>query len=228
VAFARTRPEAFAITSLLTATPLAVAAWLWTRHGPAHAGVQAMASLIIWLALGLVAAWMLWRRSAPWEWARRIPARLTALSGADAPFVVRRGHVALIVALMLFGLAGQFDIARTNVDVNSPENTLNADAEAALWIKAHTDTNAVVMARQNYTVYHFSGRRMVWLPPSSNAKLLIDGIKRLKVNYIVVVHRQWSYYLPSDDDSFASLALAFPSSVHEEFENAHFRVFKTN
>jgi len=222
VALARNRPRVFATTLLLVAAPLAAAAWLWTRRGATGAGIQATASLMIWLALGLVAAWMLWRR---------IPAPLSSksLGGAEAPLVMRGSGVALIVAPMLFGVAGQFDLARANVDMNSSVNTVNPDAEAGLWLKAHTDTNAVVMARQESIVYHFSGRTVVWLPPSANAKVLIDGVRRLKVDYIVVVHREaGSYFLPSDDDAFASLAAAFPSSFHEEYENAHIRVFKTH
>lgn len=230
VALARKRPEVIAVASLLVSTTLALAAWSWTHQGPTHARVQATASLMIWLASGFVAAWILWGRSAPWEWARRLHARLASatLGGGTAPVAVRRGAGALVVATLSFGLFGQFDIARENLDLSSSVNALNPDAEAGLWLKAHTDTNAVVMARQVPAIYHYSGRKIVWLPPTSNAKLLIDGVKRLKVDYIVVVHRQYNYYLPSDDDSFASLAAAFPCNFHPEFENAHVRIFKTH
>jgi hypothetical protein len=84
----------------------------------------------------------------------------------------------------------------------------------------------VVMARQVPLVFHYAQRKVVWFPPSSNPQLLMDGIRRLHVDFIVVVRRTFSFYLPPETDCFTPLIVAFPNAFQLETVETDFRVFR--
>jgi hypothetical protein len=105
-------------------------------------------------------------------------------------------------------------------------NRVPADAKAGAWIRSHSDTNAVIMARQVPTVCHYSNRRVIWLPPSSDPQLLMEGTLKHQVNFVIVVRREDSYYLPPDEDCFAGLLNAYPSAFRLVCETPEFRVFE--
>ena len=46
---------------------------------------------------------------------------------------------------------------------------------------------------------------MVWFPPSSNAQILMEGIRKYNVNYVILIRRKQSYFLPPEEDCFASV-----------------------
>jgi hypothetical protein len=133
----------------------------------------------------------------------------------------------VVVLLVAVGLIEQTAIARANIDPHSWRYRAPPDVEAGIWLRQHTDPHAVVMARQLPTTYHYSDRHEVWFPPSTDAPLLMDGIRRLKVDYVVVVHRQDSYYLPPDDSCFDQLLRAYPRNFRLVYSTPEFRVFQT-
>ena len=61
------------------------------------------------------------------------------------------------------------------------------------------------MARHVPITYYYADRKIVWFPPSSNAQLLINGIVKHKIDYVVSIDRDVSYYLPPDDECMAAL-----------------------
>ncbi len=212
---------------------LAIGAWYWTqgsgiaRHMP-RGGLQGEISFLTWLLSAIVAALMAWASSAWFArtvlWLQRFSHRQGALR--ITPMRVSQVVVGVAaIGLMMTGLAQQLALGRDNVNLHSVVNSVPADAKAGMWIASHTDSNAVIMARHVPTAYHYSGRRVVWFPPSSNPQLLIEGIRRLKVDYVVVVHRQDSYYLPPDDDCFAPLLAAYPDAFRLVFQTPEFRIF---
>src|SRR5206468_5823305 len=95
------------------------------------------------------------------------------------------------------------------LDPNSTNNH-SPDAEAAIWINSHTDSSGVIMARHVPTAFHYSKRKVIWFPPSSNPQLLMEGIQKHRIEFVIVVHREHNYYLPSDDDCFTRLFTAYP------------------
>lgn len=204
---------------------LAFSAWRWTQGAVVsrhllHPSLQDEASLVTWVLSAIVAAWMAWAGSGWWtqaspvlQWSSR-PKRALQLLAAVG-----------VIGLIITGLGQQIALGRENVDLASVVNEVPPDPKAAMWIDSHTDTGAVIMARQVPTAYHYSRRRVVWFPPSSNPQLLMDGIRRLHVDYVVVVHRQYSYYLPPDDDCFAPLLAAYPEAFRLAFQAPEFRVF---
>jgi hypothetical protein len=211
---------------------LAIGARGWLRDVEAgavtHPAVQAKLSIGVWMVSALLATWLIWRGTAfP---ARFAPLRKSLTVAEVAPRLRSTNRIAAWVVtalLMAIGLTQQIAIARANIDPHSPLNGPRPDVDAGIWIRQHTDPHAVIMARHLPTTYHFSNRHEVWFPPSSNAALLMDGIRRLGVDYVVVVHRQDSYYLPPDDSCFDQLLRKYPRSFQLVFSNAEFRVFRT-
>jgi hypothetical protein len=134
--------------------------------------------------------------------------------------------IVLAAGMVVIGLTTQLKIARANLDLNSVTNRFPPDAEAGVWIRSHTDENAVVMARLVPTVYHYSKRNVIWFPPSSNPQLLMEGILKHKVNFVAVVRRDYNYFLPPDDDCFNPLLAAYPNDFRSVFQAPDFKIFE--
>jgi hypothetical protein len=134
--------------------------------------------------------------------------------------------ITAFVGLILAGLVLQIENGPINRDPRSDINRLSADAEAGKWIRSHTDANAIVMARQVPTVVHYSNRKVIWFPPSSNPQLLMDGIVKHKVDFVIGVRRENSYYLPSDEDCFSPLLKAYPEVFRLIEQGPDFSIFK--
>jgi len=219
---------------LPAAIVLGVESWIWTRglsvtHPRIHVGLQDELSFGCWTLSVILAVWMIWKGS---EWPKSFAATLESL-GKAAP--ARGWNTALgikiiggvaVSALILAGFSQQISAARANLDPNSRTNRITSDVEAGMWIASHTEPNAVVMARHVPTVYHYSERKVVWFPPSTNAKMLLEGIRQHGVKYLIVAHREDSYYLPPDDESFAPLQAAEPNAFRLVYERPKFRVFE--
>jgi len=230
---ARNKPRLLGAAWLPASVVLAIGAWYWTqgsgiaRH-MLRGGLQGEISFLTWLLSAIVAALMAWASSA---WLARTFLWLQCFSHRQGALRITPMRVSQLlvgvaaIGLIITGLEQQIALGRDNMNLNSVVNSVPADAEAGMWIASHTDSNAVVMARLVPTDYHYSGRRVVWFPPSSNPQLLIEGIRRLKVDYVVVVHRQYSYYLPPDDDCFAPLLAAYPEAFHLAIQTPEFRIF---
>jgi hypothetical protein len=73
------------------------------------------------------------------------------------------------------------------------------------------------MARKDDIVYHYSHHRVVWFPPSRDAAVLMDGIRRWHVRYVVVHYGNDFYWQPSAADCLAALVVKYP----EAFRLAH-------
>jgi hypothetical protein len=69
------------------------------------------------------------------------------------------------------------------------------------------------MARQWDVAYHYADRKVVWFPPSTDADLLLDGILKYRVDFVVVVTRgKDSYWRPDEDRCFQSLVDRYPAN----------------
>ena len=53
----------------------------------------------------------------------------------------------------------------------------------------------------------------------------MEGIRRHKVDFVIVVRRQSSYYLPTDDDCFAPLLTAYPDAFRLVYQAPELRIF---
>lgn len=213
---------------------LTVSSWFWMRGSGfagylPHAGFQDEASFLVWLLSAIMAGWMAWSgttwlhsASAFLRWCFR-PLRVLRINPLH---IAKVFGILLLVGLIGKGLTAQIRIGRANLDLHSATNRLPPDAEAGIWIRSHTEPNAIVMARLVPTVYHFSNRKVVWFPPSSNPKLLMEGILKFQVDFLIVVRRSYSYYLPADDDCFGPLLDASPAAFHLVYQTPDLRIYR--
>jgi len=115
--------------------------------------------------------------------------------------------------------------------ISPAENTsfLNAvapEVESALWTRSHTPINSIIMARLLPTVYHYAERRVVWFAPISDPDVLMQGILRHKVDYVIVIKHIDPYYLPDDDYCFDRLLAKHRDSFRIVFQDSNLRIFQ--
>ncbi len=235
VELAQSKPRLFAVVWYPLAVILAISSWFWMHgswigdHQP-HAGLQDETSFVIWVLSAILAVRMLWDEkswqtllysfhgwfSLPLGSSRVSPLRISQSLG-----------IAAVVVLTAVGLFMQVPVARRNVNLDSHTNAYPPDVQAAQWIHSHTDENAIIMARHVPITYHHANRKVVWFPPSSNPQLLMDGIQRHKIEYVISVTREDSYYLPADDDCLDALLAAYPGAFRLVESGPEFRIFQT-
>lgn len=231
-ALARHRPRLLALTWYPIAVILGVSAWFW-MHGQwiashlTHAGLQDEASFAIWVGSAVLCVRVLWAESS-WErmsnvlrrwFLRQSILRISPLKACQ--FI---GAIAAF-ALCMMGLGTQFSLARANRDYAS-QHALPPDIQAAMWAKSNTPATAILMARYVPTVYHYSQRATIWFPPSTNAKMLMEGIRRHKIDYVLVVSRVYDYYLPPDDDGMAALLMSYPEAFQLIYQTPELRIYR--
>jgi hypothetical protein len=122
-----------------------------------------------------------------------------------------------VLCILLAGVWTQTILGLENIHT-IPE--MDPNIEAAQWIRENSPPDAVVMARWEARVYHYSDRRVIWFPASTDPKLLMSGMRRHKIRLIVVIEDddEYSYWKPSDSRCFKVLVQAYPErfrSVHE-------------
>jgi hypothetical protein len=235
IALAKHRPRLLALAWYPVGVILAVSSWFW-MHGSwiashmTHAGLQDESSFIVWILTSILAVRMLWEESS---WSRASTAFRLWLHQPAGYLRISRLRVLhcmgvlAVVVLIAIGLDAQIKLARTNLDVNSETNRLPPDVLAGQWINAHTEPSAIVMARHLPIIYHYAARNMVWFPPSSNPQLLMEGIRKHKIDFIVVVTRENSYYLPPEEDCMAALLPVYPNAFDLVHESDHYKIYRT-
>lgn len=207
------KPRATAALGLAVSIPLGIHSSLWAfglRSGDVvSGGLQADLSALVWMALIVTSGWMAWAGRAPFSARLHVPS-LHWLGGARAGLPAAGAVVVLF--LVAVGVVQQVDMGWSNThltgeDINPP------DVEGARWIAAHTSPDAVVLARHYAVVYYYSHRNVQWFPPISRPDVLLEGIRKRYVNYVLVVERQNPFYLPSDVDCFKLLLHAHPEAL---------------
>ena len=210
--WSRERPQMVGVLLLPCFAALAIAAaWEgWARFG----GLQEKSSTIVWLGCAVVCVGLVWKKTLSnihvssvchlfgrEDWTAILSLRSMQLA------------VAVVVAyLVVTGCAAEITTGRENL-ISGPVKMENTpEIQAAGWIAAHTDPNAIVASSQVDLIYHYSGRQVIWFPPISNPKVLMDGIREHRIQYIVVISRRFNYYIPSETTCFGLLGMAYPGS----------------
>jgi hypothetical protein len=105
---------------------------------------------------------------------------------------------------------------------------MDANIEAAQWVRAHSAPDAVVMARWESMVYHYSGRRVIWFPASTDPSLLMAGIRRFHISLIVLTEgdSDGSYWTPSDRRCFGTLLRTYPEMFHQVHRGGHEQIYE--
>ncbi len=128
------------------------------------------------------------------------------------PLLLRVAAVATVAGLTATGTAQAFTIGRRNMIPVLTQQSGYPMIEAAEWIRTHEPANSVVMARDCDFIFHFTRGRVVWFPPISDPKVIMDGILRYKVGVILVVHHADNYWLPAEDTCFRALQATYGNS----------------
>lgn len=234
VTLAKDKPRLLGVVWYPFAVILAISSWFWMNgswigHQQPRAGLQDEASFVVWVLSATLAVYALWNEpswkkfyalfmawfSHPLGSSRFSPLRISQFLG-----------IAVVAVLTAVGLLMQAPVARRNLDLSSKTNSNPPDVQAALWIQSHANEQGIVMARHVPITYHYVNRKVVWFPPSSNPQLLIEGIQRHKIDYVISVSREDSYYLPPDEDCIAALLAAYPSALELVHEGPEFKIFR--
>ncbi len=216
----KTRAASCSLLALAVAGAYSSMTWGWHTEHPSPALCAGIWGAVGFISLGLVVGGPdLARRLSLWL-ARPLSVRAMRVSPAVA------GTAVLVVMLMVLGVAMEMKIGRKNIhfDITADENY--QDIEAGEWIKGHSPPSAVVMARKEDMVFHYSGHKVIWFPPSTDPKLLMDGIRRYSIEYVVVGEDD-DYWRPTTAVCFRALSEAYPGEfqlVHHGPRNRIFQV----
>jgi len=164
------------------------------------------------------------------KWLKR-PLELWRVS----PFhLLRYAGYLFVTAVLLIGFASDTRIARENLNSTDLVNAQRTgvieiqplEVEAGLWLRSHAPPDSVVMARHWPTVHHYAGGQSVWFPPISDPGVLLEGILKHSVDYVVVVTHCEPYYLPDDDYCFDRLLAAHAENFRLVLQRDDLRIFE--
>jgi hypothetical protein len=197
---------------LLGGACLSMASFRWASA--THLG-QAMISFGVWSGVTLVGAAILvpttfWRVLYLDAIERLLQSRSMALALRAATFL-------LLAVLVEKGVVEQLKAAHSNLNFDPTIGVFYPSIEAAQWIKTNAPPGAVVMARKQDLVFHYSRHQVIWFPPVTDARLLMEGLLKYQISLIVVPDRVDGYWQPSDLVCFQSLQQAYP----EVFQLVH-------
>jgi hypothetical protein len=191
-------------------------------YGRSVAHPSAWFCVIIWVSIG-VASIVLIRSGRTWSRLLSLLEMVTSVRGK--PFRVwQLLGTCVTVALVALGLVMQLRLGWSNVHFDLKADGFYPDIEAAEWIKAHSAPSAVIMARKEDLVFHYSQRRVVWFPPLRDPNILMDGIRRYHVLYVIVGGND-TYWRPTTQECFEALSLAYPEDFQLAYQGAHNKVY---
>lgn len=131
----------------------------------------------------------------------------------------------IVAVLVASGIVQQVAVGDNNMNPDVTRQSFYPEIEAAGWIKEY-EPNRVLMAREQDTVFHYTGQRVVWFPPISDPKVLMDGIRRHHVDVLVVAHHSDSYWLPLEDTCFQSLRDAYEKAFQLVHQGHDYEIFE--
>ncbi|HXU21397.1 MAG TPA: hypothetical protein VN788_12520 [Verrucomicrobiae bacterium] len=206
------RQVALSLFMLATVSCLSAIEWGWRLQNPKVRWPIAFWTLAAFLSIGLF-----WGGRDLLERLSLLFAKIVSVRGKLIPLWQVLGYT-VVAILFIEGVAMQVKIGRANLHFHLETAAFYPDIEAAEWLKAHSALTAIVMARKEDLVYHYSGRRVVWFPPTTNAGILMDGIERYHIEYVIVTEGNDSYWKPSVRECFNAYAQVYPNMfriVHE-------------
>jgi hypothetical protein len=219
--FFRTASRAVARWLLVVSLPLCVIsiyAILWRKSSDAGP------YLVFWTAVSATAMVIMLDSVSPSL--GRLFGEL-AISQSKPKFVValRTAGTLVIVFLLVVGIYGQVGVGLQNLRYSS-ERDNPPDVVAGIWIAAHSPKHSIIMAAHVPIVFHYSQRRVIWFPPISDPQVLMDGIQKHGIEYVVVVIRSYSYYRPSEMECFEKLQQAYPDRFKLAGHGPHFQIYQ--
>ena len=197
---------------------LSSSVWGWRILHP-----RALLCIAIWSLVGCLSAVILAGGRELLRKLSLLSGRIVSFGGVHLSGAKLAGAVAM-ACMLATGIWMQVAAGLENLR-RIPE--MDPNIEAAKWIRGHSAPDAVVMARWEALVYHYSGHRVIWFPASTDPELLMAGIRRHHIRLIVVTEDEDnSYWKPSDIYCFRVLTRAYPKLFHEIHQGPHERVYE--
>jgi len=84
----------------------------------------------------------------------------------------------------------------------------------------------VVAARRVPLVYHYAHRKVIWFPPMTNAELLMAGLRKHHIRYVIVIERDFNYYRPPDEYCFKIVSDAYPEAFRLVEQEKQVRIYE--
>lgn len=197
---------------------------------PQHATSDKIQFLLATLFWGILAAagigtFLFYRRDSADH--ARIFGRFNQIPGSETIlFSLRFVAILMVAALMVSGTKQIYARGRDNLHPDISEQAFYPEVEAAEWIRTHEPPDVVLMSREPEFVFHYTHRRVVWFPPISDPKILMDGIRRYHVGVIIVAHHPDSYWWPPEDLCFHSLLREYGEDFHLSQEGPNYQIFE--
>jgi hypothetical protein len=130
----------------------------------------------------------------------------------------------LVGTVVMLGAVKQARIGSQNYHFDLKTDGSYPNIEAAEWISQHSTPSAVIMARKEDLVFHYTQHKVVWFPPSTDPKVLMSGIRQYHVQYVVVVDND-NYWRPTSRACFEALSGAYPGKFQIVHKGLHDEVF---
>jgi len=185
---------------------------------------QLISALLFWCVMSIAGCAMLSRSTLI------TPTRFTRfVDFLRQPKTIRivAGVAMLLFSIRLvYGLAGELEVARLNSFPDIYNQPFLTDVQAAQWIRLHEPVDSIVMARKQDLLFHYTRDRVVWFPPISNPQVLMEGIRRHHISLVVVVKRREGYWLPTEEACFKALVRAYPAGFELLHAEDGYCVFK--
>jgi uncharacterized membrane protein (UPF0136 family) len=240
--FLTTKPRVFGIIWLPLALFLTVSGtrWIYAHRITGYGDWPDELLVPIWLISAGCAFWM--------AYTGKSIVSTEPLSGAARWFIEPLGRLRLsplhlirnagyiaIVGIVMIGVVIETRVARENLITtglgNIAENRIDgevlpSEVEAGIWLRSHTTPASVVMARHWPTVHHYAERKLVWFAPISDPDVLLEGIAKHRVDYVVVINHPAPYYLPDDDYCFDRLLAAHARYFQLVLQSVNLRIFR--
>jgi hypothetical protein len=190
------------------------AGWLTFTADPQHPRgdlLQPVAATVFWLLVAAI-GFVMFKTESLHQSPDRLLERFSRLVEAGVAPLLRLAAVTAVGGLMVTGTAQAIVIGRRNLTPDLTQLSGYPMIEAAEWIRIHEPPDSVAMARDVDFIFHYTRGRVVWFPPISDPKVLMDGIRRYKVGVILVVHHAENYWLPAEDTCFRALQETYRNS----------------
>jgi hypothetical protein len=193
--------------------------WGWHVRHP-----SAVACIAVWCVVACVSVVILARGR---DWMGRVTSlweSSVSVRGVRVSRATLAGSIT-VACMLATGVWAETMVGLENLRT-IPES--NPTIEAAEWIRGHSTSEAVVMARWEALAYHYSGHRVIWFPASTDPQLLMAGIRRNHIRLIVVSEGDdsESYWKPSDSHCFRVLMHAYPGLFRQVHQGPHGQVYE--
>lgn len=202
---------------------------VWAAGSSWSSGIQSKFSAAFWFTASLFSAWMIWTKGLPtlrsWLSGRPVFWRKINIGSLSLTFL-QVGALGLTTLLVARAISQDIPITSANLAFERQRFGKLSDIAAANWIRLHTDPSDIIAARHVPLAYHYSQHRVIWFAPLVEPQVIMEGLYRLHIRYLIVVDRNSSYYLPSDTACFAMVQGAYPNAFRLAAELGQARIYE--